>query len=125
MEIKHCKHCEQLYSPLKDGAGSILCRKCLMDSDAAYLKVRRFITENRNLPLEEAAAATNIPQVFLEAMVLDGKFEVAHVEVTEESLEERARRRQMMNDINEERNELNTPPPPPPQRREKRYGFGR
>lgn len=132
MDIKHCEHCEQIYSAPKEGGASVLCRKCLMDCEAAYLKVRRYITENRNATLEEAAAATEVPEIFVQAMVLDGRFEISHeLRMDGEDSEELRRRKQMLDDINEARGQLNSPPPggpelpPPPSSKGKRYGLGR
>ncbi len=134
MDIRHCEYCEQIYSAPKEGAASMLCRKCMMDCNEAYLKVRRFITENRNASLEDAATATDVPQIFIEAMLLDGRFEVHHeIRLDENSTEEMRRRKQILDDIQGVREQLSEASPPSspsspssssPQKK-RRYGLGR
>jgi DNA-directed RNA polymerase subunit M/transcription elongation factor TFIIS len=106
MNIKHCEHCNLVFSPANEGAASILCRKCVAESESEYIKIRRYVIDHQDASLDTIAAETEVPRIFIDALVLDGRFGQKHsayappVEESEPlSVEEEQRRQRVMKDL--------------------------
>lgn len=75
MLIKKCEHCLKPYQPQLQGMRSVVCPRCEPECDKAHYTIMKYVRENGESTVEEAAKNTKIHPALLVALIKDGRFE--------------------------------------------------
>ncbi|MBQ9480238.1 MAG: hypothetical protein IJU71_11890 [Selenomonadaceae bacterium] len=69
--LKNCKVCGKVFIVRGDES---LCRECLKKEEAERNRVMDYVRDNPGVTIEQALAATGVPDRMLKRMVLEGMF---------------------------------------------------
>lgn len=143
--IKRCEHCQEMFAADLTGMLSIMCRPCASDCEQSYMKVYRYIREKQTQQqpvdlrdLKLISEETNVPVLFVRALVENGKFgrvpseEERHCKKCNISLKDLEKvfctscARSVTQDVAQSAMDRHSPPPPhQPDSYRGRYGLKR
>jgi flagellar operon protein (TIGR03826 family) len=69
MALSNCPRCGRLY----DNTFKDICQQCTHDEEQLYIKVRKYIKENRSCTIYEASEATDVPVSLITRFIKQGR----------------------------------------------------